>query len=346
MKPALWLLALAPLTGCVAQTLLAANYSALQTELQLAHSRLNCAPKDLALADANYAFAQLEFRQGDTRRAQDHVDLARQHAAVAAACPAADDPTIIDTDKDGIKDAFDACIDTAEDFDGFKDQDGCPEVDNDGDAVPDSQDKCADVAEDFDSFQDADGCPEPDNDQDGVPDTQDACPNLPGPAGSKGCPSVDTDKDGVTDDLDQCPTERETVNDYLDTDGCPDQKPSRIEITAERIVIKQRINFETGKARILPDSFPVLNDVAQVLKDYPNLKVEVQGHTDNVGDEDKNQRLSKERADAVFEYLIAHGIAANRLTTAGYGESRPVDTNTTEAGRLNNRRVEFVILEQ
>ena len=115
--------------------------------------------------------------------------------------------------------------------------------------------------------------------------------------------------------------------------------------TGTQIVIKQRINFTTGKAAILSDSFPVLDDVTQVLKDYPNIQVEIGGHTDNVGEDATNQRLSKSRADAVFEYLLSHGVRANRMVTVGYGETRPIYTNMTDAGKLANRRVEFMITD-
>ena len=245
-------------------------------------------------------------------------------------------------------DSDDSCPQQPEDLDGFKDMDGCPEVDNDGDGIADTADGCPDNAEDMDGFQDADGCPDNDNDADTVTDSEDACPNQAGDPANKGCPKVivDRDGDGIDDNRDTCPDQPETVNAYLDDDGCPDVKPQRIEITAEKIVINQRINFATGKATILADSFPVLDDVAQAMKDYPNIKVEIQGHTDNVGDETMNQRLSKSRADSVFEYLLKKGVVATRMTTAGYGEARPIDTNTTDAGKLNNRRVEFLITAQ
>jgi outer membrane protein OmpA-like peptidoglycan-associated protein len=193
---------------------------------------------------------------------------------------------------------------------------------------------------------DADGCPDTDNDGDGVDDANDACPNEKGAIADRGCPQLDRDRDGVGDSVDACPDAPETMNGYSDEDGCPDTKPTRIEITEEQIVIKQRVNFATGKATILGDSFPVLDDVAQVMRDYPRLKVEIGGHTDNVGDEAVNQRLSKARADAVFEYLLTKGIPANRMMTVGYGEMKPIDTNSTDAGRLANRRVEFRITEQ
>ena len=188
----------------------------------------------------------------------------------------------------------------------------------------------------------ADGCIDGDNDRDGFADGQDQCPNEPG-AAPNGCPSRDRDRDGVGDATDACPDQAEVTNGYQDEDGCPDAKPQRVEVTSDQIVIRQRINFTTGKAVILPDSFPVLDDVAQALKDYPNMRVEIGGHTDNVGDDAQNQRLSKDRADAVFEYLLSKGVPAMRMSTMGYGETRPVDTNMTDAGKLNNRRVEFVI---
>lgn len=363
---------LALTAGCASQALLASEYKSLEEELAAARQTTNCAPRDLALADANAEFARIEFEQGDARRAAEHVALARQHAKVAMACtPAAPPPvapkpvaapapattstpwsaatvqpdpapTSTDRDRDGVTDRDDVCVADAEDLDGFKDGDGCPDLDDDMDGIPDSVDRCPRDAEDRDNVEDADGCADPDNDRDGYLDVQDACPNEPG-GPPNGCPSRDRDGDGVGDGNDQCPGEAETANGYQDTDGCPDQKPQRVEVTSDQIVIRQRINFATGKATILPDSFPVLDDVAQAMKDYPNLKIEIGGHTDNVGDDAQNQRLSKDRADAVFEYLLAKGIPAMRMTTMGYGETRPIDTNMTDTGRLNNRRVEFVI---
>lgn len=347
------------LPGCASQALLAADYSALTEEVNLAHNLANCAPVDLALADSNMAFARLEFDQGNVARAADHVRVAREHAKVAGACAAPPPPkpkeTVLveevvplvdvplDADRDGVVDKDDRCVRDPEDLDGFKDTDGCPELDNDLDGVVDQADRCIVDPEDRDGFMDDDGCPDPDNDSDGVADAQDACPNQQGSIAQGGCPVTDKDNDGVNDDADRCPTEPETRNEYLDDDGCPDARPQRVEITSEQIVIKQRINFATGKAVILKDSYPVLDDVALVLKDYPNLRVEIGGHTDNVGDDNGNQRLSKARADAVFEYLLSKGVVATRMSTVGYGETRPVDTNMTEAGRINNRRVEFLI---
>ncbi len=343
---------LALLSGCASQTSLATQYATLEQDIQTVHTLSNCAPRDLALADANYEFARIEFDEGDTRRAGEHIAIARQHVAIVQACaplktapvkpPPA--PKSGDQDGDGVVDTDDNCPKDPEDLDGYRDLDGCPELDNDGDGVLDTADKCPNEPEDRDGFTDTDGCPELDNDNDGLADAQDACPNEAGPATTRGCAVHDSDGDGVTDDKDKCAGTPETYNEYLDEDGCPDSKPQRVEVTASQIVIKQRINFSTGKATILSDSFPVLDDVAQALKDYPNIKVEIGGHTDNTGDDDANQRLSKARADAVFEYLLAHGVRADRMLTVGYGETRPIDTNMTDSGKLANRRVEFIIM--
>ena len=135
----------------------------------------------------------------------------------------------------------------------------------------------------------------------------------------------------------------ENINDYMDQDGCPDTKPQKVTIKYKQIVIEEQIQFETGKAIIQPVSFPILDAVVQVMNDYPQLEVRIEGHTDNVGGDSTNLALSKDRADAVFEYLLAAGIDGRRLSTEGYGETRPIDTNKTPQGRQKNRRVEFHI---
>ena len=257
-------------------------------------------------------------------------------------------PVAGDMDGDGVVDADDACPDVPEDMDGFKDADGCPELDNDNDGVIDGMDACPMAAEDFDQFADTDGCPDPDNDNDGIDDAADRCPNeaedLDGDRDADGCPDQDADGDGVPDDSDACPDAAETQNQYLDDDGCPDEKPRRVEVTKQQIVIKEQIQFESGKAAIRSASYPVLDDVVMVLRDYPDIQIRVEGHTDNVGNDALNLELSKARADSVFEYIIARGIDARRVLTEGFGETRPIDTNTTTAGKARNRRVEFHIL--
>jgi outer membrane protein OmpA-like peptidoglycan-associated protein len=255
-----------------------------------------------------------------------------------------------DLDGDGVVDADDACPDVPEDMDGFKDADGCPELDNDNDGIIDGMDSCPMAAEDFDQFADTDGCPDPDNDNDGIDDAADRCPDeaedLDGDRDADGCPDQDADNDGVPDDSDACPGEAETINQYLDEDGCPDVKPQRVEVTKQQIVIKEQILFQSGKATIRVESYPVLDDVVMVLRDYPDIEVRIEGHTDNVGNDAANLELSKSRADAVFEYLIAKGVDARRLITEGFGETRPIDTNTTTEGKARNRRVEFHILQE
>lgn len=348
------------LPGCVSSAALSSNHSATKEALAAAASLTQCAPRERAIAEANLAFAELEMQQANLRRAGQHMDISLENARIAAACPAVPvgppepvyvepppGPIVVvpgDSDKDGVVDTDDQCPRDMEDLDGFKDGDGCPDLDDDNDGVVDTLDACPRDPEDRDGYNDADGCPELDNDLDGIADSADQCPNERGLPERNGCPVYDRDGDGVTDDKDACVDQPESVNQYLDEDGCPDTKPTRVEITANQIVIKQRINFATGKATILSDSFGVLDDVTQVLKDYPSVRIEIAGHTDNVGDDALNQRLSKARADAVFEYLVQRGISPSRMMTMGYGETRPIDTNRTDEGRQNNRRVEFNIL--
>jgi outer membrane protein OmpA-like peptidoglycan-associated protein len=240
-----------------------------------------------------------------------------------------------DNDKDGILDKDDLCPNQPEDKDGYKDDDGCPDLDNDGDGIPDKTDKCPNQAEDRDGFQDDDGCPEDDNDSDGVKDKDDKCPNLPGTAESFGCP--DRDLDGTTDQDDQCPD----VPGPPENKGCPSYK--NVTVTKETLELAQKIFFAHDLTRILPRSFPLLDEVAQALKDHPKLEVRIEGHTDSTGREQHNRTLSAGRAFAVRDYLIQRGVEAKRLDAKGYGSALPIDTNKSVSGRENNRRVEFVI---
>jgi outer membrane protein OmpA-like peptidoglycan-associated protein len=251
-----------------------------------------------------------------------------------------------DSDGDGIINAVDQCPTDPEDLDGFKDSDGCPEPDNDADGVLDLTDRCALVMEDRDDWEDEDGCPDPDNDKDGIPDTSDQCPTQPGDRDHAGCPPEDLDKDGVADASDRCPTEPETVNQYLDDDGCPDTPPSGVKVTNTQIVIDQTIQFETGQATLLSASHPILDNVAKVLSDAPYLRLRIEGHTDAEGSDDSNLSLSRERAIAVRKYLESKGVAGSRLESQGLGETAPIDTNRTPSGRAKNRRVEFHILKE
>lgn len=247
----------------------------------------------------------------------------------------------LDNDNDGIKDGVDGCPDLAEDFDGFEDEDGCPDLDNDGDGVPDVEDRCPNEPEDFDGFEDSDGCPDilQDSDNDGVPDDMDKCPlkaeDVDGFQDEDGCPDLDNDLDGIMDTDDQCPNEPETFNGYKDEDGCPDERP------IEEKFILRGINFETGSAALTPDSYAVLDQVVRSLMAYPEVRVEIKGYTDSVGDWDYNLDLSQRRADAVKNYLVNSGIATDRVVSKGYGEADPVASNKTAGGRAENRRIEF-----
>jgi len=260
-----------------------------------------------------------------------------------------------DNDNDGIDDLHDACPNDAEDHKPPKPNDGCPasKTDSDGDGVPDSIDKCPNDPEDKDGFEDADGCPDPDNDNDGIPDNFDQCPNAPedmdGFQDEDGCPDPDNDKDGVPDKVDKCPNEPETINGYQDDDGCPDNGPppkAKIDLKKHQIVILDKVFFDTNKSTIKPVSFGLLDQVAQILKGYSEIKIEIQGHTDSQGDMDHNIQLSKERAESVRTYLIKKGIDPARMVSGGYGPTVPIADNKTKAGREANRRVEFHILEE
>ncbi|MDO9280287.1 MAG: OmpA family protein [Pseudomonadota bacterium] len=147
----------------------------------------------------------------------------------------------------------------------------------------------------------------------------------------------DTDKDGLADRIDRCPD----VAGMGDTWGCPAYK--KVVVHADKLELKEKLYFEHDKARLEAASFPVLDEVVQALKDNKSFRVQVEGHTDSSGTNAHNQVLSEERAAAVLDYLVSHGIAKDRLVSKGFSSSVPVDTNATASGRENNRRVEFVV---
>ena len=257
-----------------------------------------------------------------------------------------------DNDRDGILDVDDKCPNIPEDKDGFQDEDGCPEGDKndrDGDGILDNVDKCPDDPEDFDQFQDEDGCPDPDNDQDGILDVDDLCPNDPedkdGFEDEDGCPDLDNDKDHILDKDDKCPNEPETYNGFEDEDGCPDR--GRVVVTDTSIEILDMVYFEYNKAIIKPVSYPILDAVAATLNGSPSIQlIEVQGHTDERGNDAYNLDLSDKRAASVKQYLVDKGVDAVRLESQGYGETQPVDQNHNEAAWAKNRRVAFLIIKR
>jgi outer membrane protein OmpA-like peptidoglycan-associated protein len=260
-----------------------------------------------------------------------------------------------DNDGDGILDGYDRCPFQPEDFDGFQDLDGCPEPDNDLDGFPDQVDSCPNAAETMNGFEDRDGCPDEmphvDTDGDGYSDDRDRCPFDPedfdGFQDEDGCPDPDNDLDGIYDTVDDCPFDPETANGYQDDDGCPDVLPSRVVLQATKIEILDRVYFEVDKAVIDPVSYSLLDEVVTVIQDNPRItRIRVEGHTDADGSEAYNLKLSQDRADSVVAYLLLKGVASDRLDPVGFGESRPIDTNRTPDGKQNNRRVEFVIVDQ
>ena len=242
---------------------------------------------------------------------------------------------VLDRDGDGILDTEDACPDTP----GVTDYDGCPVPDTDGDGILDPEDACPKKP----GVVDYDGCPIPDTDGDGIFDPQDACPKEPGVADYDGCPIPDTDGDGILDPEDACPKEPETVNSFEDEDGCPDVVPEKVKQFSGVI---EGIYFDTAKATIKKKSFKKLDDAVAVLTEFPGIRIEVSGHTDDRGDEAYNQQLSEARAKAVRDYMVERGIAGERIETRGAGESQPRQSNTTKAGRAQNRRIEFKRLEK
>lgn len=294
------------------------------------------------------------------------------------------EPSITDRDGDGIPDEDDQCPNEPEDKDGFQDEDGCPDPDNDNDGIPDTRDecpndpetknnyqdedgcpdvdtrdrdkdgipdrldRCPDDPEDFDGYQDEDGCPDLDNDGDGIPDSRDQCPDDPedkdGFQDEDGCPDHDNDGDGIPDIHDKCPNEPETVNDYQDEDGCPDSR-GPIVIQDNSILILEKVQFQTGSAKILPVSDKLLDAVADTLKEHPEFQlIEVQGHADARGSKALNLKLTKDRATAVMKALTSRGVDAKRLRAMGYGSFCPVDSGSSAEALEKNRRVEFKIV--
>jgi len=258
-----------------------------------------------------------------------------------------------DTDGDGVYDKEDACPEIP----GLKEFMGCP--DTDGDKIADKDDSCPEVAGlvEFNGCPDTDGdgivdeedaCPNdkgtkmmkgcPDADGDGVADKDDKCPEVKGDKANAGCPWPDTDGDGVADKDDKCPTVVGTIA----NNGCPevsDEAISKLNNYAKTIL------FNSGKSSSQEQTMPVLTAITGILKEYPSANFMIEGHTDSQGADSVNQKLSEDRAGAVKTYLVENGIDASRLTSVGYGETKPMDSNKTSKGRTNNRRVEVKLVK-
>lgn len=258
-----------------------------------------------------------------------------------------------DTDGDGIYDKLDACPDVA----GLPQFNGCP--DSDGDGIQDSEDKCPlnYGSLELNGCPDTDGdgiididdnCPEvaglpqfkgcPDTDGDGIQDSQDKCPQVKGDKANGGCPWPDTDGDGVLDKDDKCPSVVGTKANF----GCPEVSD---EVIKKLNDFAKTILFDTGKSSIKQESYQTLVAIKSVINEYPNARFRIEGHTDSTGRLATNERISKERAAAIKDYLVANGVEASRLESEGFGPSRPVADNKTAAGRAQNRRTEVVLIK-
>ncbi len=235
-----------------------------------------------------------------------------------------------DIDHDRIPDAIDGAPDVSEDIDGVKDDDGIPDPDNDEDAIPDPADQCPNEPETKNELADQDGCPDQlvDQDRDGVADNLDRRPDQ----------VADRDGDGILDTADRCVDAMEIVNGYKDADGCPDELPDALKRFVGPI---EGVSFLNNRATLTPLAKGTLRGAAVVLASNPEIRLQIEGHTDGIGYAADNQTLSQQRADAVKRYLTELGVAAERLLALGFGESQPIASNQTPRGRARNRRVVF-----
>jgi outer membrane protein OmpA-like peptidoglycan-associated protein len=246
----------------------------------------------------------------------------------------------LDDDKDGVINASDLCPNTpageAVDASGCSDS----QKDDDRDGVMNSRDKCPNTP--AGTAVDENGCPR-DDDGDGVANAADRCPNTPKgeTVDANGCSACqrDTDNDGVPDCNDKCPSTN--AGNKVDQNGC------RLLGENGSLVLKG-VTFATGKAVLTKNAKTVLDQAVEIMQPYmaevPSIRIEVGGHTDDVGSAKSNQSLSQRRAESVMKYFISKGIDPSRLTAKGYGEDKPVADNKTKEGRAENRRVELTPL--
>lgn len=237
-------------------------------------------------------------------------------------------PAPKDSDNDGIVDTEDKCPTVP----GLAKYQGCPIPDTDKDGINDEEDKCPTVP----GLAKYQGCPIPDTDNDGINDENDKCITVPGLARYQGCPIPDTDGDGVNDEEDKCIT----IPGPKENQGCPvipEEVKKRVDIAAKNIL------FVTGSAKLQSKSFKGLNEVVKIMQENPGMNLAIDGHTDNVGSDEKNQILSDNRAASVKAYLVSKGVTESRITSQGHGETMPIADNKTAAGRQQNRRSELVL---
>lgn len=289
---------------------------------------------------------EIEIVDTDKDGIFDDVDACPKVAGVPNADPLKHGCPIGDTDKDGILDDVDACPKEPGIESPDPKKNGCPVRDKDGDGILDDVDACPLEVGVESTDPKKNGCPIRDKDGDGVEDDVDACLEIPGVATdnptTNGCPP-DTDGDGFRDDVDACPREKGPDNADPSKRGCP----RLVVFTDTEVKILEQVQFDFGKATIRAASNALLDEVAQVLKDREEvLKLEVQGHTDNIGNGPFNKKLSQDRANSVMKALIQRGIAAERLFATGYGFDKPIGDNKTDEGRQMNRRVQFIVTEK
>lgn len=283
--------------------------------------------------DEAFLFINAQHRFGITENTSNHlyysigvagnIGVKKEPKVVPPPPPPAIEPPK-DRDGDGVVDSVDACPDVA----GVAKFNGCPDTDNDG--IADKDDKCPTVA----GLARYQGCPIPDRDKDGINDEEDKCPDLAGVARYQGCPVPDRDKDGVNDEEDKCP---DLPGDAANS-GCPVIKE---EVAKKIAYAAKNIFFTTGKYVLLAKSNKPLNEVVAILNENKDLKLDIDGYTDNKGKTDKNLLLSQQRADAVKKYMVSKGVDASRLVATGHGQDSPTADNKTAAGRAKNRRVEL-----
>jgi outer membrane protein OmpA-like peptidoglycan-associated protein len=252
-----------------------------------------------------------------------------------------------DGDGDGIVDELDACPAVpGPEHPLDRSRNGCPDVvDTDHDGIADDEDACPREVGPPSSEPGRNGCPPLDSDADGISDSYDACPSVPGPSQTdpkhNGCP-LDTDGDGIVDKEDACPRLAGVENANPKLRGCP-----RASLEGDEVALEEPIQFAPSSAQILTASFDLLDAVAEILLQHPELElVSVDGHTDKSGTARVNLQFSRARATAVVKWLVTHGVAAKRLTARGFGALVPLERNDTEAGRRKNRRVEFHVLRR
>ena len=281
------------------------------------------------LGNTAYILPELQWRAGISDKATDHLQysITFMHSLYTPKAKPVETPTLPvvtpeppkDSDGDGIADDKDACPNAA----GPASLNGCP--DKDGDGIADKDDKCPDQR----GTAKYGGCPIPDSDKDGINDEEDKCPNQAGTARYNGCPVPDRDNDGVNDEMDKCPD----VAGPASNGGCP---------TLEQYNFNYKnVQFATGSSTLTAGAKAELDKLVTILNEHPQLKISINGYTDNTGKPESNMVLSQKRADAVKTYLAGKGISADRLTATGYGINNPVADNKTPQGRAQNRRVEF-----